>query len=357
MERDAAALEAELAALCQRALGARLRRVEPLAAALGTRRFFRLHLEGAPVATAVARVEAPEDPRIRPSGAAPEPPLEPVRRLLEEAGLPVPASLGRDEPAGIDLLEDVGDRPLRDVVPDASPEERRALYADACALVPRLQRLAPRPGVAAFERRLDRALFAFKGALFAEFALPTCASLRGGPAGPAQREAVLEAFEAIADECVDAPQRFSHRDFQSANLHVCPGRSGGSLVMIDVQGAFVAPPEYDLTCLLRDSYVELPKQERDDHLARVRPALPDAPDAETFARRFDLLTLSRKGKDLARFLQAAARGDRAWLRYVPATLRALREASQRVSASDPRLARLGEIVEALPEEPPARCGP
>lgn len=356
MGADADAPQAELAALCRSALDARLTRVESLSRALGARRFFRLHLEGAACTTAVARVEVPEDPRIRPPGAAPEPPLEPLRTLLEQSGLPVPARLGSDPAAGIELLEDLGDRALRDAVVGASPEERRALYAEACDLVPRLQQLAPRGDIPAFQRRLDRDLLAFKGELFARHAAPL--ALRGRSASSGERNAVLEAFSAVADVCDTAPQRLAHRDLQSANLHVCPGRSGGRLVMIDLQGAFQAPPEYDLTCLLRDSYVELPNEERDNHLARVRPALPDAPDPETFRRRFDLLTLTRKGKDLARFVQAAnERGDRRYLTFVPATVRALHEAAARVGPTDPRLARLAELIAAMPEEPPSPCAP
>lgn len=346
-----AELEATLVALCRRELGAREVRVEPLPGELSARRFFRLHLHGGAVARVVARVEAPEDPRIRPAGAAPEPPLEPLRRVLEEAGLPVPARLGGDAEAGIELLEDVGDRSLRVAAAEADPEERRRLYREACDLVPRIQRVAPRPDLPAFRRRLDAELVAFKAELFARHAAPL--ALGGRPARPGEREAVREGFQAVAEVCVNSPQRLSHRDFQSANLHVCPRPSGGRLVMIDLQGAFQAPPEYDLTCLLRDSYVELPPEERDAHLARVRPALPDAPDPETFARRFDLLTLTRKGKDLARFLQAfGERGDRRYLPYVPATVRALREAAGRVGPDDPRLARLAELIAALPEEAP-----
>jgi aminoglycoside/choline kinase family phosphotransferase len=124
--------------------------------------------------------------------------------------------------------------------------------------------------------------------------------------------------------------------------------------MIDIQGAFLAPPEYDLVCLLRDSYVELPDEEVRSHLAEVRALLPDRPDAESFARRFDLLTLSRKGKDHARFVYAArTRGDDRYARYLSTTVRALRAAAARVAHLDPSLARLADMIQALREAP---CG-
>jgi aminoglycoside/choline kinase family phosphotransferase len=122
--------------------------------------------------------------------------------------------------------------------------------------------------------------------------------------------------------------------------------------MIDLQGALLAPPEYDLVCLLRDSYVELDEAELAHQLARVRPKLPDAPSPEDFEARFDLLTLTRKGKDCARFLFAAReRGDRRFLRYLPATLRALRRAADRATARDPGYADLAGLIAELPEQP------
>jgi hypothetical protein len=342
------ALEASIAQMAARALGATGVRIEWLPGELGLRRFARVRLEGGTHRSAVARVEAPEDPAGRPAGIPAEPPLEPIRALYEEAGLPVPARFGADPAAGVELLEDVGDAPLRDVVAGAPEPERRALYQEACDLIPRIQAIAP-ADIEAFRRRLDAPLFAYKAELFAEHAL----TARGRPSTSAERETVRAAFAAVAAEAAAAPARLAHRDLQSANLHVLFGRAPGErLAMIDLQGALLAPPEYDLVCLLRDSYVELPEPEVADQLERIRPHLPDAPDPEVFARRFDLLTLTRKGKDLARFLYAArARGDERYLRYVPGTLRVLRAAAERSAGREPAFAPLAELIAEIPETP------
>jgi hypothetical protein len=326
--------EDRVRALAEASLGVAVTRVEPLVGQLGLRRFFRVALDAGPVRSLVARVERPENPGGRPIGAAPEPPLEPIRALLERSGLPVPACHGRDEAQGIELLEDVGDRTLRDAVRAAGPEARTALYHAVCDLVPRLQRVRdPGPAVAAFRRRLDAELLRYKADLFATWALAS--------ARPAARACVDAAFAIIADAAEDAPQRLAHRDLQSANVHL---RADGSPVLIDLQGALLAPPEYDLVCLLRDSYVELDDGEIAEQSERVRPELPDAPAPDTFARRFDLLTISRKGKDAARFLQAAAeRGDERYLPYVPRTLEAVREAAERAARRDPRLSDFAEL--------------
>jgi aminoglycoside/choline kinase family phosphotransferase len=353
----AAHSDTQLAASVRRvvrdALGAEALKIEPLPAALGLRRFARVTLASGPATTLVARVDAPEDPAGRPPGIPPEPPLEPLRALLERCGLPVPACYGADERARIQLLEDAGSLSLCDFARGATPAERRAIYAEACGLVPRIQRVAdPDGGVEAFARRLDAAHFRYKADLFCEWSLPE----RGRAASAAERACVREAFTLIADASARAPQRLAHRDLQSANVHVLPERAAGErLMLIDLQGALLAPPEYDLACLLRDSYVELPEDEIEAHVARVRPQLPDAPQADELARRFDLLALARKAKDHARFLYAARRrGDARYLAHLPATARHLRSAAARSAARDTRFADLAELIAALPEHACAR---
>ncbi|MBW1687588.1 MAG: phosphotransferase [Deltaproteobacteria bacterium] len=345
--RDAA-LEATLERVVRENLGRGVARIDWIEGQLALRRFARVHLEAGPPATLVARIDAPEDPAGRPPGVPPEPALEPIRARLEAAGLPVPARLGGDAAAGVDLLEDLGDLLLRDAAQSTPPDALRGLYEEACDLVPRLQRVVD-GDVEAFRRRLDDALIAYKAELFARYGL----AARGHEARPAEVAAVRDAFARIGRVVAQAPARLAHRDFQSTNLLVRASRPPGArIAMIDLQGAFLAPPEYDLVCLLRDSYVELDEAELAYQLGRIRPQLPDAPDAESFAQRFDLLTLTRKGKDCARFLYAAQeRGDRRFLRYLPASVRALRRAARGAAARDAALAPLAELIFQLPEDP------
>jgi aminoglycoside/choline kinase family phosphotransferase len=61
-----------------------------------------------------------------------------------------------------------------------------------------------------------------------------------------EAEYALAAREALAG----APAVFMHRDFQSRNLMLVPG----GLAVIDLQGARLGPPEYDLASLLLDPY-------------------------------------------------------------------------------------------------------
>lgn len=323
--------------------------LEEIAPGLGRRRFYRVRLAGdhSP-RTLVARIEQPEDPARRPPGLPPEPSLEPLRTFLEKAGLPVPLLLGRDAEAGVELLEDAGPVALRDVAPRLEAAGRRRLYEEICDLLPRLQSLeAEASEIPAFGRRLDAAFFAYKADFFVRHSLPVAL---GRMPTPAEVRVVSEAFEVVAEAMAGAPQRLSHRDLQGANVMVreAPG-ARSRLLLIDLQGAFLAPPEYDLVCLLRDSYVELPDEEVAWQLARIRPALPDAPAREVFERRFDLLTLSRKGKDHALgYYHAALRDDPREVRFATRCARYLRAASARLAASDVRLARLADLIARLP---------
>ena len=343
-------MEARVRDAVRHACGREPLRVEWLAGALGTRRFARAVLDGPGPRSVVARIEAEEDPAGRPAGAAPEPPLEPLRSVLEAHGLPVARRFG-SAPC-IELLEDLGDVTLEATLRLASAERRTSLYREVLGQIPRLQAIAD-PGLPAFGRRLDAELYAYKGRLFAEWSLPLAL---GRPARPGETKVVDEAFAWISDALAPAPHRLAHRDLQSRNL-LLHARQGEPprLFWIDLQGAFLAPPEYDAVCLLRDSYVELAAGEIEALGAELRPALPDNPDPLSFARRFDLLTLTRKGKDHARFVYAArTRGETAYLAHLPATARHLKHAARAAASRDPELARLAELVLALPEAP---CAP
>jgi N-acetylmuramate 1-kinase len=330
-------VEAELRELTRACTGRAVAGTERLTGAgLAHRRFYRLTLNGVDPPTLIARVDRGEPA----PGVLPEPPLEPLRTFLEDAGLPVPRRLGGDAASGIDLLEDLGDASLAQALESASAPRRRALYEKACALPPRLQRLTDPSGrVPAFGRRLDAAVIGVKATRFATSGLPAAL---GRAATSAERDVVFAAFATVAREAERAPQRLAHRDFQSKNL-ILRGDPPG-IAMIDLQGALLAPPEYDLVCLLRDSYVVLDDAECSALAEWARPALPDAPPTDEFELRFDLLTITRKAKDFALFHEVAARGDTSWLRYAPATLGYVQRAVARVAPCDATLARLADVL-------------
>ena len=343
------ALHADLSAWVAEHWDATLDDVTAIAPGLGLRRFYRLAISGdkAPAPHVIARVDAEEDPAKRAGGVAPEPELEPIRRFLDDHGIPVPKRHAALPALRTELLEDAGDRSLEAVATDPTTNDgtRQALYHDACEIIARLQALSgPAQGVEAFDRRLDRALFESKADRVIRWALPYWLPR----AVTAVDERSVRTFYAhVADVCDGAPQRLSHRDFKAANVHLV---ADDRLVLIDLQGAFLAPPEYDLVCLLRDSHVELPRAEVDAHLDAVRARLPDAPDAARFAERFALLTLTRVAKDAAHYIHAyTGNDDDRYLRFLPTARRTLIDAAGRCDPDDeaiaPFIALLAELRE------------
>ncbi|NNL66117.1 MAG: phosphotransferase [Myxococcales bacterium] len=341
--------EARLREIAATHLGRAVERIEPMAAGLGLRRFHRLHFRDGAPATLVARIEddgAVPSPATDWPAAPPwreEPPLEPIRSFLADAGLPVPDSALHLPAEGVDLLEDVGSLRLLDV----SAEERAEHTREACALLPRLQSLEGDPDrIPAFGRSYDATLVATKAWKWLHWTIPMLLDRAPSAEEIADTTAL---FDAIAARAAAAPRRLAHRDFKAENLHLAPTPDGGvRLVMIDVQGAFLAPPEYDLACLLHDLQVEHAEAFVDELLERVRPTLPDAPAPETFRERFDALALARLCKDVSHVVHAGvARGDRRRWHEISRGLQLIERIAGRQAHTFPGLRSLTSVTSAL----------
>jgi len=329
-------------------IGAAPSSFEPIAPGLGHRTFHRVRIERPPPgipASLILRIDPPEL-RAPVRGIPPEPELEPIRAHFEAAGIPVPASFGSDPARGFDLLEDVGDLTLEHAARSLDRPRWLELDREAARLVARLQAVEPLPVTRA--RRLDRALIATKARKVVEWLLPEAF---GRAATAAEKETIESSFAAVADLVETAPARLAHRDYKAANIHL---RGDGALVLIDLQGAFMAPPEYDLVCLLRDSHLARDDAAIDAILLETIETLPDAPGADTARLRFDALTLTRVGKDLAHYLDAArSRGDDRYLPFVATGLAYVRTAAARLALRDDAWSAVAGLFDALPL--PARC--
>jgi len=349
-------------------LGRRVVSIAEIEAGMGARRFLRLTLADGEPTSLIARCEpdaketaaaltaaqaatsSPTRHDLPPAPAwLPEPGLEPLRGFLEQGGLRVPRSFGHFPELGLELLEDVGSRSLL----RAEPALRELLYREACALVPRLQSLsAPASQIPAFGRVYDRALVDSKRWKWVHWAIPALLH-REATAGETRELGAL--FAAIADLLENAPRRLAHRDYKAENLHLLPAPAGPprvtalpELVLIDVQGAFLAPPEYDLTCLLYDLQTDLDEGLVQRLFAEVLPALPDRPSLELAQLRFDAIAVSRLCKDVSHVIHAglARRDLRRW-HEIPRGLELLGRAAGRLEGRFPGIATLNSVILAL----------
>jgi aminoglycoside/choline kinase family phosphotransferase len=258
-------------------------------------------------------------------GPAPsELPFINVQRYLHGLGIRVPHILRFDEPNGIMVLED-----LSDVTFEAALQsgQRTELYTRAVQLLARLRVAAENKVDAhclAFTRAFDEELYDWELHHFREWGLEAWSGRQLPPAERSQLDAI---FRRISKELAAAPRGFTHRDYQSRNLMV----KGDELVVIDFQDALQGPRQYDLVALLRDSYVELPRDfveaMLDVYISEVGRLTGERIDSQSFKAFFDLLTVQRKLKDAARFeFIHRVKGNPGFLVSIPASLRYVKAA-------------------------------
>lgn len=212
------------------------------------------------------------------------------------------------------LQEDLGDRLLQKAWREAGAGGRRRLLAQCLGILERLAAVPP----SLAQARLDVARRKWEMDFFLAHFLPRHPRTNAG-AGPLRRQ-LHRLVDALEPEAV-----FAHRDFHSRNLLLL----NGELALVDFQDSLLAPRFYDLVSLAYDSYLDL-GQER----AALFPSLV-ADGADPRLRQLRLTALQRNIKALGTFaFQAFERRHRVYLRYIPRTLRHVREHLQVLA--DPR---------------------
>lgn len=310
-------------------------RVVPLTGDASDRRYFRVHLRGAPSIVLALHAGPIEFASL---------PFVGVAELLRQVPLPVPAILHHSDALGIIGLEDLGDVTLQAHLGAAPAAEHAALYRQAIAFLVRLQArgaelASPRypPYAVAFDaERLTWELEFFVRHFLVAY--------RGHALREAVREALRAEWRVLAEELAAEPRVLCHRDYHSRNLML----HRGGLYIIDFQDARLGPDTYDLASLLRDSYVDLDEGTVHELIAYFLALATGArqEDAE-FRRRFDLMALQRNLKALGTFgYQTTSRANPVYIQYIPRTLAYVRANLARHR----RFGRLHELLAGLVEE-------
>jgi aminoglycoside/choline kinase family phosphotransferase len=265
-----------------------------------------------------------------------------VGGLLASMPVPVPHILAHSNDLGIIALQDLGDVTLQAHLGAGGVQEHRALYQQAMDFIVRLQR---RGAELASETYTPYRLAFDVEKLTWEldfFVTHFVEGYRRAVLSPAERTALSGEWTAIAGELAGEPRVLCHRDYHSRNLMV----HDGGLFVIDFQDARLGPDTYDLASLLRDSYVDIGDAALPELIGQYL-SLSGGRDAGEFRRRFDLMAVQRNLKALGTFgNQAGARGNPAYIQYMPRTLAYARANLARY----PRFARLRELLAAhIPE--------
>jgi aminoglycoside/choline kinase family phosphotransferase len=312
-----------------------------------TRRYFRLTLPEGKTAVAMFVPEGgrPEEVQKEHDGAR-WPFLE-VRDLLAEHGVDVPNILAEDTAHGWLVIEDLGDETLANWLAK-NPGDREMLYRKAVRdLAAAQNELATLPaGSVVSSRTFDFDLLRWEIEHFKEWGLDA----RGKSLAADDVPRWNSIADRLAKRVADLPSGFVHRDYQSRNIMVVPGREGRRLVWIDFQDALLGPRVYDLVALLNDSYQQFDRAFVEARLAEYADAaaLSSGFSKESRARlldEFDLVTVQRKLKDAGRFVFIdRQKGNPSFLKFVTPTIEKVGGALARLAPHDPDMAELYEIL-------------
>lgn len=296
--------------------------IAPASADASFRRYFRVTGPAAVNAfaestdTLIAMDAPPEKEDIHPFVA--------ISKLLIDAGLNVPQVFAEDFDQGFLLLSDLGTRAYLDVLNEQTVE---ALYADALNALLQMQR-----DVSAGAKPLpvyDETLLLNEMALFRDW---YCEQYRQFTFSQAQLSELDAVFKQLCTSALDQPQVFVHRDYHSRNLMHTTQHNPG---ILDFQDAVIGPVTYDLVSLLRDCYIEWPRQRVEQwalgYLQQAADAGVIEPQSDvTYLRWFDWMGVQRHLKATGIFARLHLRDNKpGYLNDIPRTLGYVREVSAR----------------------------
>ncbi len=242
-----------------------------------------------------------------------------VTALFIKCGLPVAQVLDFDESLGVIILEDFGDRILRDVIIDAPGSDKNSLIDRSIALIAKIQSAtgtAYETNSVASRLKFDTEKLLWELDFFKTHYFTT---LKKQPLPPDVDAALAAEFTEIARELEAKAKVLCHRDFHAANLMIDREEN---LRIIDHQDARIGSVAYDLVSFLLDRITEPPSAEwlaekRRYFLAeREKVGLEKIGESE-FAEEFRLQTIQRCLKAVGTFsYQSVNRGKTYFVPFI-----------------------------------------
>jgi aminoglycoside/choline kinase family phosphotransferase len=239
-----------------------------------------------------------------------------IANVWSSAGVKVPTVLAFDEAAGFMLLEDFGDVLLH---PELTADAADGLYKSSIDSLIELQQLARTDNIPEYNRELlDREM-----ALFPDW---LCEKHLGLVFSTGEKAMLDHVFTTLANSALAQPQVMVHRDYHSRNLMVCkansPSHDEDFIGIIDFQDAVYGPLTYDLVSLLKDCYIQWPREQVLGWLVYFKSSNTQAASLNQaqFTRDFDLMGMQRHLKAAGIFARLSLRdGKHDYLNDVPRT--------------------------------------
>jgi len=239
-----------------------------------------------------------------------------IANVWSNAGVKVPSVLAFDEAQGFMLLEDFGDVLLH---PELTADAADGLYKSSIDSLIELQQIARTDNIPAY----DRKLLDCEMALFSDW---LCEKHLGLMLSCDEKLMLNQVFETLANSALAQPQVMVHRDYHSRNLMVCkanpPLHDKDFIGIIDFQDAVYGPLTYDLVSLLKDCYIQWPREQVLAWLAYFKAKSAQITDIneDQLVRDFDLMGMQRHLKAAGIFARLSLRdGKHGYLNDVPRT--------------------------------------
>lgn len=256
-----------------------------------------------------------------------------VTHLLEAEGLPVPHIHYSSLDFGFFLLDDLGDDLYLNLLNEKNADELYGKALDALLIIQQ----TPATSLPLY----DKKLLLQEMELFREWFLIKHLSL-----SLSENEKLLlnVIFRKLADNALEQPQVFVHRDFHSRNLMQIKGKHPG---IIDYQDAVQGPITYDLVSLLRDCYIQWPNEKVIEKVGKYYKQVIENDSIEniaekTFIKWFDLMGIQRHLKAIGIFSRLNIRDNKPnYLQDIPRTLNYIKT----VAINYPEIIELSELIE------------
>lgn len=264
----------------------------PLAGDASFRRYFRLKTNDV---THIVMDAPPEKESIDSFVA--------IGRQLREANIHTPAILRINIEQGFILLEDLGDKLLLQALSE-NKNSADALYKSAMTTILKIQQCSAK-SLAPF----DKAFMAYELSLFQDWFLGAYLGLE---LNHQHQQLLNNSLDWLTNRIAAEPQVFIHRDFHSRNLMLLENRQQLALGVIDFQDAMRGPRTYDLVSLLKDCYIQWPREKVIHWLSYFYHELPSThgESLADFTTAFDFCGLQRHLKVLGIFCRLHLRDNK-----------------------------------------------
>ena len=277
--------------------------IEPASADASFRRYFRISDHGCTFIVMDA-----------PPGKEDCKPFIYIANLFLQRGLNVPKILQQDLEQGFLLLSDLGTTVFLSELNSDTVDDMYRVAMDALLQLQQHEN----PDLPVY----DESLLRTEMNLFTDWYLAKHLNIR---LDNAQKDILEQNFALLVENALAQPQVCVHRDYHSRNLMINkdnPRQPG----VIDFQDAVIGAVTYDLVSLLKDCYIQWPREKVETWVhyfysqALSRNIISDV-SFETFLRWFDLMGLQRHIKVAGIFSRLYHRdGKDGYLNDIPLTM-------------------------------------